>query len=420
MTRLVVHRAGCRVGVLDRAPNDELRFTYDADVAERADPVDAVGVRCPVRRTPWVGREALAVFENLLPEGGLRDALGQLTKHDASDTVGLLGVVGGECAGALQLWPEDVEPARDPRYEVLPAGGLDSLFGLAKGLRSQVEGRASLSGTQAKLALWRVPPTGDEGVEYRLPRGGAASTVVLKRDDGRFAGLLEAELFGMRLMAAAGVPTASSVPSRLDRTCHESARFDRVVHADGTVTRLHAEDGCQLTGRLSRQKYAGQGGPTYQELVAVLERLSLDPLTDREHLFRWAVANAAIGNYDAHAKNLSVVYMQGDRVRLAPAYDVVVTAVYPALDQTFALAFAGTTDPRALSPAGLRKAAREFHLSAARAHALAADVCDLVTATTDEVAQDVSRSGGSPAVLDLLVRSVRDTQACDEKGLLGH
>ena len=154
--------------------------------------------------------------------------------------------------------------------------------------------------------------------------------------------------------------------------------------------------------------------------MAVLERLSLDPLTDREHLFRWAVANAAIGNYDAHAKNLSVVYMQGDRVRLAPAYDVVVTAVYPALDQTFALAFAGTTDPRALSPAGLRKAAREFHLSAARAHALAADVCDLVTATTDEVAQDVSRSGGSPAVLDLLVRSVRDTQACVEKGLLGH
>lgn len=126
-----------------------------------------------------------------------------------------------------------------------------------------------------------------------------------------------------------------------------------------------------------------------------------------------------MGNYDAHAKNLSVVYTQGDRVRLAPAYDVVVTAVYPALDQTFALAFAGTTDPRALTPAGLRKAAREFRLSAVRALALAAEVCDLVDAATDEVAQEVSRSGGSPEVLDLLVRSVRDTQARVVKGLLG-
>ena len=183
--------------------------------------------------------------------------------------------------------------------------------------------------------------------------------------------------------------------------------------------RRHAEDGCQLTGRLSRQKYAGQGGPTYQELVAVLERLSLDPLTDREHLFRWAVANAAMGNYDAHAKNLSVVYAQGDRVRLAPAYDVVVTALYPALDQTLALAFAGTTNPQAFTPAGLRMAAREFRLSPALARAVAAEVCERMESATAETAHQVALLGGATPVLDQLVGTVVACRVQVESGLLG-
>lgn len=54
----------------------------------------------------------------------------------------------------------------------------------------------------------------------------------------------------------------------------------------------------------------------------------MSPLEDREMPFRWPVANAVIGNDDTHARNVSVVYVSADRVRLAKAYDVVVTAVY--------------------------------------------------------------------------------------------
>lgn len=416
--RLAVHRDGRRVGLLDTTPGDEVRFTYDSEVVARADPADAVGFRCPVRAKPWIGREPLAVFENLLPEGGLREALGRLTKHDVGDTVGMLGAVGAECAGALRLWPEDVDPSERAAYDAVPPSGLDPLFATADGLRRQLEGRASLSGAQAKLALWRSPLEGGPPAEYRLPRNGAPSTVVVKRPGRQFAGLLEAEMVGMRLMAAAGVPTTSSVPCLLAPDCHESSRFDRVLHADGTVTRLHAEDGCQLTGRTSRAKYAGQGGPTYQELVAVLDRLSIDPLTDRETLFRWAVANAAIGNHDAHAKNVSVVYVQPDRVRLAPVYDVVVTALYPELDQTLALAFAGTTHAEGFTAAGLRKAAREFRLSEARARELVADVCERVATATDGELRAVETTGGALAVLERLGAVVRECNATVRAGLL--
>lgn len=404
--RLAVFRDRRQLGVLDEDPSGAVRFTYDPDVVARNDPQDAVGLRCPVRARPWVGRDPEAVFENLLPEGALRATLGQMTRTDVADTVGLLGQVGGECAGALRCWPEHALPPAEPSYEALPAEGLAPLWARAGGLRAQVDGRASLSGAQSKLALWRMPPHGADGAEYRLPRNGAASTVVVKRDDGRFPGVLEAEWFGMRLMRAAGVPTASSEKCALDASCHESVRFDRVVQPDGTVRRLHAEDGCQLTGRSSRYKYAGSGGPTYAELVAVLERLSLDPLADREQLFRWAVVNAAIGNYDGHAKNVSVIYMQRDRVRLAPAYDVVVTALFPELDRSFALTFAGTTHLQALTREGLRKVAREFRLAPSRAVAMVADVCERVAVAVPMVADDVLALGGAAAVVEALARVV--------------
>ena len=409
MTALVVYRDTTRVGRLDRSANDDVQFTYDAGVTA------AVGLCLPVRAKPYTGPLVLAVFENLLPEGALRDALGTATKHDVRDTVGLLGAVGGECAGALQLWPEGTAPVLPPRYEPLTASALRSAFLSADGQLRQVTGRASLSGAQAKLALWRMPPVNGEHPKYQLPVDGAPTTVVVKRPGAQFAGLLEAELVGMRLMEAAGVPTASSARCAVAPTCHESERFDRVVTADGAVHRRHAEDGCQLTGRLSRQKYAGQGGPTYQELVAVLNRNSVDPLTDREMLFRWAVANAAMGNHDAHAKNVSVVYETTDLVRLAPAYDVVVTALFPELDQTLALSFGGTTQPAALNAHSLKVAAREFRFTPARARDLADDVCTRVAGALDAVLHDVAKSDGDEAVLARLRTTVQGTLAAVKK-----
>jgi serine/threonine-protein kinase HipA len=409
MTVLTVWRDTRRVGVLDTAPNGDVRFTYLADVVAEARADYAVGFRCPVRAKPYTGPEAAVVFENLLPEGTLRTTLGQATKHDPSDTVGLLGVVGGECAGALQLWPEGRSPLLQAEYDDVSSATLNAAFMTASGQLRQVAGRASLSGTQPKLALWRMPSVGGEHPDYRLPRNGAPTTVVVKRPSQGFPGLLEAEMVGMRLMQSAGVPTASSAPCRIATECHESARFDRVATEQRQVLRLHAEDGCQLTGRLSKNKYARQNAPTFSELCAVLNRASANPLDDRELLFRWATANAAMGNYDAHAKNVSVVYSTADRIRLAPAYDVVVTAVYEGLDREFALHFCGTTHPQALEPASLRVASREFGLPAGRLAELADDVVRLVRSRLADVLQEVSRLGGAPEMLDRLSRSVTQT-----------
>lgn len=406
---LTVWRDGLRVGTLATTAVGEVQFTYDADVVAAGQPESAVGLRCPVRAKPYTGLDAAAVFENLLPEGTLRSTLGQATKHDPGDTVGLLGVVGGECAGALQLWPEGQSPPVSAEYDDVSGAALQSAFAAAGGQLRQVTGRASLSGAQPKLALWRMPPTGGDAPMYKLPRNGAPTTVVVKRPGLDFPGLLEAEMVGMRLMRSAAVETASSAPCSVALDCHESARFDRSVTADGQVHRRHAEDGCQLTGRLSRNKYSHLNAPTYQELCAVLTGASTNPLEDREQLFRWAMANAAMGNYDAHAKNVSVVYVSGDRVRLAPAYDVVVTGVYPALDRDFALHFCGTTHPQAMTSGSLRVAAREFSVPVVRVTELADDVLRRVRTRLPDVLEEVSRVGGAPAMLSTLSASVEET-----------
>lgn len=409
MTTLVVWRDATRVGVLDTAPNGEVRFVYDPSVVENGDRAHLVGLRCPLRAQPYVGAAADAVFENLLPEGALRRELGQATKHDASDTVGLLGVVGGDCAGALQLWPEGTAPPQVATYDPCDDKTLRAAFLAADGQLRQVTGRASLSGMQAKLALWRMPPVGGDEPTYKLPRDGAPTTVVVKRPSTTYPGLLEAELVGMRLMAAAQVPTAPSARCLVAPDCHESARFDRVVVSANLVHRVHAEDGCQVTGRVSRNKYASERGPTFQEFAALLDRSGSESLLDRETLLRWAVANAALGNYDAHAKNLSFLYVSAETVRLAPAYDVVVTNVFGGLDQTFSLSFGGTTHPNALSPQSLGVAAREFRMTAPRVKDMASEVVRRVKLALPDVLHAVAEDRGDGAMLDRLSVSVTET-----------
>jgi serine/threonine-protein kinase HipA len=424
-SRVHVYKDARRVGVLSRDDAGRLTFVYDEAVVH--DPSAAVSVRLPVRRQSYPDHQAFPCFENLLPEGDLRDLLARSVHRAAGDVVGLLGVFGGECAGALSLWPEGSAPPAVPEYRPCTAAELRDAFGIerdaARLAQTLREGRLSMSGAQDKLVLYRRPAVGagphGSLPSYALPVAGAPSTVLVKRERGRFPGLVQNEMASMDLMHAAGVPTASHAPDALDGSLYETARFDRDLNEDGSVVRRHAEDGCQLTGRTSLAKYARQGGPAYADLVAVLNRHGLTPLEDVELLFRWAVANLALGNRDAHAKNVSVLHVQPMTVRLAPAYDVVCTLAYPALDDELPLRFGGQLTVDALTPRSLVKAAREFRLSPARARDLTAAVCDGILAALPDALHGVQRVAGRHEILGRLDRTVSEQTTLIRKALLG-
>lgn len=423
---LAVYLDGRRVGELISPGPRGTTGTFTYDNAVLGDQTAAVSVRLPVRAKPYPEHEALPCFENLLPDGDLRDRLAVSVHRASTDVVGLLGVFGGECAGALSLWPKGQTPPDVPTYRPCTAADVRAAFApsalagltditqptrpddaggsVSGGLAGVLAvARMSMSGAQEKLVLYRRPQTGteprDAAPEYRRAVAGAPSTVLVKRARSRFPGLLQNELASMAMMASAGVPTAQHTVCALDTAVYETARFDRVCHRDGSVSRLHAEDGCQLTGKRSSAKYAQTGGPTYAELTAALRRYGTDPGTDTPLLFRWAVANLALGNRDAHAKNVSVLRTTEGAVRLAPAYDVVCTMAYTTLDTVLPLLFAGALHLAQLQPAALAKAARSFGLTPALAKDVVADVCDRLDANRDDALEYAARLAGPHDVL---------------------
>jgi len=110
------------------------------------------------------------------------------------------------------------------------------------------------------------------------------------------------------------------------------------------MVRLHQEDFCQALGYLPDQKYETEGGLSLKQCFALLQAKSIRPAADRMALLQWTIFNFLIGNADAHAKNLSMLFT--DRgPRLAPFYDLICTQVYPDLAEKQAMRIGGENRP---------------------------------------------------------------------------
>ena len=308
-----------------RSPED-WTFTYHQDYLNADTPV-ALSVSLPLRETPHVGAVARNWFANLLPEGAVRQVIGERLRIAPDDDFALLSAIGGECAGAVSLRGAGTVPASTKPVET----DLDALLylqgddgGEGNWALAGAPLRLSLAGAQDKLAVI----AGADG-RLRLPRVGEASTHILKPDSRRFPGIRDAEAFGLALARRAGLQVA---PAKLMEVMGRPAllieRYDRTFAPDGKVLRLHQEDVCQALGYAERLKYEDKGGPGLAACSALLRRLALGPEAV-QGLLDWVIFNALIGNADAHAKNLSLLCDSAGRRRLAPLYDLVPTIYLP-------------------------------------------------------------------------------------------
>ena len=283
-----------------------------------------------------------AFFENLLPEGELRDHLSQQRK--ASALFSLLRAVAGDTAGAFVLLPagQTPQPAHyEPTTWAALAATLKAKSAAAIHLRSE-DARISLAGAQDKASIAIFA----DGVP-RLPRGTAPSTHILKPDIRRLAKVRESavnEAVVMLTAARCGLPTADVFYEPLTRSC-VVRRFDRLARADGGLDRLIQYDLCQLAGTMSDRKYEKEGGPGLAACAAIVRSSSSQPAVDLRHLVQWVFFNLFTGNNDSHAKNLSVVERPGMGVRLTPFYDLMCTRIYPGLSREFAFSLGGEVQP---------------------------------------------------------------------------
>jgi serine/threonine-protein kinase HipA len=322
-----------------------VRFTY-AQAALENDGLPALSVSLPKRAEPYPDSSAGPFFRNLLPEQAFRRLIATAVGTAPENSIALLGAIGGECPGAVSIWPEDSGPPANPQYEPLVREKLLALFSrtnrqpLANAL---TRGRLSLAGAQEKIALLR-----DENGHWQLPLNGAVTSHILKQAPTEFPHLLENELYCMALASACGIEVADSGLAASDIRVFCTERFDRPVTTSGGITqrnRVHQEDFCQILNVEPERKYETDGGPGLKKCARVLRQYSSRPSVDLVRLIRWAGFNYLIGNEDAHAKNLALLYLPGG-LQLTPHYDLVSTEVYHDLERSLAMKLGRAWDIR--------------------------------------------------------------------------
>ena len=329
------------VGYLEQGA--ELTFTYDADYVAQA--TCGISLSLPLMREGNRGPHVTAFFAGLLPEDSVRDRVAASLGLSDKNSFALLNAIGGDCAGALALYPHGEKPPKAfDAVEVLDDHRLTEVFALMKRrpMLAGTEGyRLSLAGAQNKLAV------GFQDNRVLLIKGGAPTTHILKPPIEHVTGSAHNEFFCMTLAKMVGldVPEASLQFVDDQTPYYLVARYDRHVTQEGTVTRIHQEDFCQALGLAPDMKYEREGGPSIATCQELITQQTARPAQDHIEFLNRVLFNYLIGNADAHGKNFSLLY-RGGRPELAPAYDLLSTAVYPELSEKMAMKIGGLYHPK--------------------------------------------------------------------------
>lgn len=402
---------GNRAGQLLQDDSGRLQFAYDADYLRSKQPWP-LSVSMPLREGEFEDRIARPFFSGLLPEDLIRKRVAKLLGVSEKNPFSILEVIGGECAGAISLYPEGTPPHKEnpDDIQILDEQHLDEIFEhlRRRPLFAGEEGiRLSLAGAQDKLAVRII------GDQLALMRGGSPTTHILKTlisDRPDVSDSVHNELFCLLLAARCGL----SVPhAQMRRTAKQPyllvERYDRKWQGNDVV-RLHQEDFCQALSVPPENKYEREGGPGISACLDEIQKDSVQPLPDRLAFLNIVIFNYLIGNADAHGKNFSFLYEDG-KPRLAPAYDLLSTAVYPELATKMAMKIGGKYDPDDVYP-------RHWHRlvpdSASARNEMDKTLADMATRTLDQATKlhaELKKEEITSPVLDSILAVIQKRSA---------
>jgi serine/threonine-protein kinase HipA len=384
---------GVRVGELVPGRNGSISARYSEE-ALAAWPQNSPVISCSLPLGPRP-QPALPFCRGLLPEGKALQTLAQQAGLATNDTYGLIERYGRDVAGALII--SEANPAeRQYGVEKYSAESLrEAIEDLDDHpLGSHDDSELSLAGLQDKLLLVGL----DKG-RWGRPLRGRPSTHILKLDDIRRPGLVDAEAECLRLARAVGLTNIEiQLETPGESRCLIVSRFDRAVESAG-VRRIHQEDLCQALGidpgeRKGRAKYGGPGGPSLQQAAALLDSYANDVEVQLDRLVAIVTFTVLIGNADAHGKNLAFLHPEPGRIELAPLYDTVPTALWPKLRREAAMSIGAQVSLPDVTLADIVREARIWRHPADRAEEAARDTIAAVTSALD---QKVIESGSAVA-----------------------
>ncbi len=197
-----------------------------------------------------------------------------------------------------------------------------------------IQSQTAVTGVQAKLSL-QLTGNNKEGETKRFTIVGLWGGYILKPPTSNYPQLPEVEDLTMRLAAIAKIKTASHSLIRMSsgNLAYITKRTDRTKKG-----KLAMEDMCQLTERLTEDKYSG----SYEQIAKTIYKYSATPGLDIVNFFELVLFSFLTGNADMHLKNFSLLEQPGLGMVLSPAYDLVnTTLVNPADEEELALQLNG-------------------------------------------------------------------------------
>jgi serine/threonine-protein kinase HipA len=330
-------------GQLVQENTGQLNFRYDnAYIAAKGFPIS---LSMPVIDRLYEEKIVRPFFSGLLPDDIARHRLARYLGVSEKNPFALLEIIGGECAGALALYKKGQMPSLPSTDDIqlLDDQQLREMLDLLKRrplIAGEGEMRLSLAGAQDKIAVRMV-----DG-KIALVHGTTPTTHILKPAIEDIKDSVQNEVFCLRLARLLGITVPNVGIHWLNNTPYFLIeRFDRIYETDKDVKRLHQEDFCQALSVPPELKYEREGGPSALQCLEILKAHSPQVVSDRLSFIKRLIFNYLIGNADAHGKNYSLLYQQGmSRPILAPAYDLLCTAVYP-VSQKMAMKIGSTYDP---------------------------------------------------------------------------
>ncbi|MBT4880852.1 MAG: type II toxin-antitoxin system HipA family toxin [Alphaproteobacteria bacterium] len=329
-------------GQLVQDDSGVLSYAYDLSYLAKSNP--AISLSLPLRSEDYEGKIVKAFFSGMLPEELVRHRLARYLGVSEKNPFALLEVIGGECAGALSLYPEGQAPpeAKKDDVEILDDKKLKEILKLLKRqpLLAGDDGlRLSLAGAQDKIAV-RI-----QSGKISLVRGSTPTTHILKPVISDIKDSVHNEFFCMQLSQLMGIETPNVNIRWLGETPYYLVeRYDRTTDENGHITRLHQEDFCQALGIMPDIKYEREGGPNITQCREVLLKHSATPAADHMSFLKRIIFNYVIGNADTHGKNFSLLY-KDIKPNLSPNYDLLCTSAYSELSTKMAMKIGGKYRP---------------------------------------------------------------------------
>lgn len=197
-----------------------------------------------------------------------------------------------------------------------------------------IQTQATVTGVQPKLSL-HLASAEQPNLAKRFTIVGMWGEYILKPASPHYPELPEVEDLTMHLASIAKIKVVPHSLIRLNsgNLAYITKRIDRVKQQ-----KLQMEDMCQLTERLTEDKYLG----SHEQVAKAILKFSANPGLDVINFFELVLFSFLTGNADMHLKNFSLINQPTLGPVFSPAYDLVATAlVNPADDEDLALTLNG-------------------------------------------------------------------------------